>query len=313
MAAMPFTQGPDWRAARNRPFADYIRAARRGPGNLWRAFFVLAVCLLATPTLFVLGFRDVALRFDGREGDAAWLILSLGAIGAIWAALALLMPVMHRRRVASLLAPPAAAPSARFGPGALAGALVIIAVLVVGMAPAVADPDAYALEPKRLLDGYAVWAAAAVIAIFLQASAEELLFRGYLQQQLAARCRSPWMWAVLPSVLFGWLHFDPSEPVDQALAYFFAATLFGLTAAYATWRTGGLGLAIGMHVAINMVALIGIDAYRDDLGALALYSMARPTAAETVASEIALAVLIIAALEIPWSPVKRWLRIPNWE
>lgn len=309
----PFTQGPDWRAPRNRPFADYIRAARRGPNSLWRAFFVVAVCFLATPPVFVLLTRDWALSVSPLEQiEAAILIVSLSAIGAIWAALALLLPVMHRRSLASVLAPPDPGPSARLLPGLVAGGALICVVLVVGLLPALVDPWRYALERNYLLDGYAAYAAVAVVAIVFQASAEELVFRGYLQQQLAARCRSPWVWAVLPSLIFGWLHFDPRAPIDQAAAYVFAASLFGLTAAYATWRTGGLGLAIGMHVAINLIAILGINAYRDDLDAVAMYSMARPTVAETVASEISLSLTIIAALEIPWSPVNRWLRLPNW-
>lgn len=304
--------GPDWRAARNKPFAAYLRAARRGDRGLWRVVVVTVACLLAAPAVVVAIGADFPLRFDRDERGAAWLILTLTAIGAIWLVLAVLTPLFHRRSFLSLFAPSGAARSAAVAPGIFAGALLLIAILSIGLLPAIVDPFRYALAPKDLIDGYWWFALVGALAIFFQASAEELLFRGYLLQQLAVRFRSPWAWAVAPSALFGFMHFDASEPAADAAAYVFAATLFGLTAAYATWRTGGLGVAIGMHVAINLTALLGIDAFRDDLGALAMYEMARPTAAETVASEIALAVFIVAALEIPWSPLKRGLRLADW-
>ena len=54
----------------------------------------------------------------------------------------------------------------------------------------------------------------AMAGILLQTGAEELLFRGYLQQQFAARFKSAGPWLILPSVLFGLAHYDPSADVE---------------------------------------------------------------------------------------------------
>lgn len=95
----------------------------------------------------------------------------------------------------------------------------------------------------------------ALVATAVQTLAEELLFRGYLLQQLAARFASPLMWLVFPALLFGFAH---AQPAEFGTAWFYpviGATLFGLISADLTARSGSLGLAWGMHFANNTVAL----------------------------------------------------------
>ena len=55
-----------------------------------------------------------------------------------------------------------------------------------------------------------------VLGVLIQTSAEELVFRGYIQSQLAARFAHPAIWIVLPSVGFAALHYDPSLPTQTA-------------------------------------------------------------------------------------------------
>ena len=92
--------------------------------------------------------------------------------------------------------------------------------------------------------------------ILVQTGAEELAFRGYLQSQLAARFASPLVWMVLPSVLFGLVHWDAAAPLFNAVTLVISAGLFGLVAAHLTARTGTLGAAWGMHFANNAFALL---------------------------------------------------------
>ena len=104
-----------------------------------------------------------------------------------------------------------------------------------------------------------IWAKALLWAIpllFVQITAEEMVFRGYFQQQLAARFASPFIWLILPSLLFGLGHFDPE--IDPKLAYMIiaATTIFGIIAADLTRITGNLGAAMGLHFANNFFALL---------------------------------------------------------
>jgi membrane protease YdiL (CAAX protease family) len=109
-----------------------------------------------------------------------------------------------------------------------------------------------------------------LIAVALQTGAEELLFRGYLQQQLAARFASPLAWMVVPSLLFGYAHFNGALPLGVGLTLVAGTALFGLIAADLTARTGSIGAAWGLHFANNVLALL-LLATAGPLDGLALF------------------------------------------
>ncbi|KIC40838.1 CAAX protease [Ruegeria sp. ANG-R] len=111
-----------------------------------------------------------------------------------------------------------------------------------------------------------------VIAVLIQTSAEEILFRGYLQQSLAARFRSPLIWMGLPSLLFAAGHYSPATVGDNALLIAIWALAFGLLTADLTARAGTLGPAIALHFFNNFTALLVIS-LPDNLGGLALFHL----------------------------------------
>jgi membrane protease YdiL (CAAX protease family) len=102
------------------------------------------------------------------------------------------------------------------------------------------------------------WLPIALPLIVLQILAEELVFRGYLQQQLAARFRARAVWMFLPSALFASLHWNPEA--GSAIWMILAATfIFGLIAADLTEHTGSLGAAIGFHLVNNIFGILAIS------------------------------------------------------
>lgn len=96
------------------------------------------------------------------------------------------------------------------------------------------------------------------LAVLIQTAAEEIVFRGYLQQSIGALFDHPVAWMVGPSILFGLLHYNPEIPFDATLSHMIWTACFGLAAADLTARTGRLGAAIGLHLACNLplVALV---------------------------------------------------------
>lgn len=113
-------------------------------------------------------------------------------------------------------------------------------------------------------------------ALTVQIGAEELLYRGYIQQQIAARFSSPWIWLTLPNVMFALAHWDGAAPLPEAVHYMIWAFCFGLAASDLTARTGSLGAAAGFHLANNAYAfLLFGDAGMDDSG-LALFLFDAP-------------------------------------
>jgi membrane protease YdiL (CAAX protease family) len=125
-------------------------------------------------------------------------------------------------------------------------------------------------EPGLPLRAWLALLPLTLLGILVQTGAEELVFRGYLLQQLAARFRSPLAWMVLPSILFGLVHYVPGMPGSTALILVLGATLFGLFAADLTAATGSIGAAWGFHFANNVLAL-AVLATDGTITGLALY------------------------------------------
>ena len=100
------------------------------------------------------------------------------------------------------------------------------------------------------------WLAPALLLIFLQTATEELVFRGYLMQQLAARFHSRWVWWVLPAALFGALHYNTLTYGDNAWLVVFSAFITGLIFGDITARSGDLSIALGLHFANNLTVIL---------------------------------------------------------
>lgn len=148
------------------------------------------------------------------------------------------------------------------------GVLILLVVLFVLPPWGYGDP----LVANRALGPWLMVLPIALVAVFVQASAEEILFRGYLQQQLGARFRSPWIWMVVPSALFAFAHYDPQTAGENVWLIVLWAGLFGAAMADLTARAGNLGPAIAVHFINNAAALLFV-ALPDQLGDAALYLM----------------------------------------
>ena len=125
---------------------------------------------------------------------------------------------------------------------------------------------------ERNLD-FGLWLALlplSLLAVLIQVSAEEIVFRGYLQQALAARFKSPLIWLLVPSFVFGLSHYMPLEAGPNTWLICLWAGGFGLLMADLTARAGTLGPAIAVHFFNNIIALL-IFASPTSLNGLGLY------------------------------------------
>lgn len=162
-------------------------------------------------------------------------------------------------------------------------------------------PFSEPLTPNLPFDIWLLWLPAALLAILLQTGAEEILFRGYLQSQLAARFRRTWVWMFVPSLLFGALHFLPGETLAPGLIYVASTTLFGVIAADLTARTGSIGAAWGLHFANNCIAILVI-VYLGAASGLGLYSAGTIEDALTLSP---LLILDVGLLVLLWLVIRR--------
>lgn len=191
--------------------------------------------------------------------------LMLGSFSLILIALGISVSCVHARSVFTLLGP-----TDRLLPqfAKVLAALSALNVLVWVLPP---SEFLHPIEKQLPLSIWLGFLPLALPALLIQVSAEEMLFRGYLQQQLAVRLRSPLFWMVLPSLGFGLLHFRPDLPETRWILVAWA-TLFGMLAADLTARAGSLAPAIALHFVTNAIAILFVSS-DEILTGLALFRM----------------------------------------
>ena len=114
-------------------------------------------------------------------------------------------------------------------------------------------------EEGLVMQSLGLWLAflpVALLGLLVQTAAEELFYRGYLQQQIAARFSSPILWLGLPNIAFAAVHWHNGEVFADSVQYVIWAFAFGLAASDLTARSGTLGAAIGFHLANNIFAFL---------------------------------------------------------
>lgn len=281
-------------------FERFIEPARRKP-QIWRLVAGLAVAvlvylgwLLAVGVGFWVVVGEATARREIEQLAAgstpaslvALLFSFIGmALGAVIAA-----ALLHRRGPASLVGPRRAVLRDFVAVAGLGGT-------VFGLAFAIWwSTGAFVIRTDP-----AVWLwflPFALAGLLVQTGAEEILFRGYMQQQLAARFARPAVWLLLPSIAFGLVHYDPQTMGGNAWLIVLATGVFGLVAADLTARTGSLGAAWGLHFVNNVFALL-IVTMGGGLDGLALFALpgadpASPDLRPLIALDIALLVAVWA-------------------
>lgn len=245
-------------ARRDTPLHRFAAPALAAPA-VWRLLAALALALGGLVLLGVgigaatlaLGLGETAPQmFQGFETPLSALFILASFLiwrPAIWLAVQLFC----RRAYATLFGPNGRVNWRQFLTGVMIAAL--IAALSTGVAWAVIG------APSPTGVGLAPWLGFAAIAlplIYIQSSAEELLFRGLILQHMAARFGALWAWGLVPSVLFGLLHWNPDGYGVAAWMVLLITGLTGLIFALLTAATGNLGLAMGLHFGLNVYALL---------------------------------------------------------
>jgi membrane protease YdiL (CAAX protease family) len=238
-------------------FARFIAPARHRP-QLWRlvvglvlslvVYIAWTVGVIAAAYLLVARDQDPMLWTQSlieAEEPGGTLLLLLTFVGMALGPMAAAR-LLHRRPAGTL-----------FGPrvrtlrdfAIAAGVVSVLLGLALGLWTL--EYDAVENVP---LSTWAMLLPLTLLGLLVQTGAEEVLFRGYMQSQLAARFRSPAVWLLIPALLFGFAHFDVATAGENVWMVVGSAAVFGLIAGDLTARTGSIGAAWGFHFANNVVA-----------------------------------------------------------
>lgn len=253
-------------------FDAFVAPARHRP-QLWR--LLLGCVLMTAVALLWIGATFGALAAIGggeRAGELlseiltpdgpAGALLLLSTFGGMALGPALAVRLLHGRSAASLLGPR----------GRLVrdfGVAFGVVCLLYGLSLLFWTSG---FDPRANLES-SLWLRLlpfSLLLLLVQTGAEEAIFRGYLQQQLAARLPYPAIYILVPSIAFGALHFDPETMGAANWVVVFSAIVFGVAAADLTRVTGSLGAAWGLHFANNAFAVL-LLATDGTITGLALY------------------------------------------
>lgn len=195
---------------------------------------------------------------SGGSPRALWIMLA--NFLPLLIVLALVLNLLHQRGLRTLLGP-------RILVTLDLRRVLRPLIVLFGIVMILPKPEGFAPVAHTAFGSWVLLAPVSLVLIALQVSTEELLFRGYLQSQLAARFRSPVAWILVPSLLFGALHFDPVTYGENAMPLAIWSFLFALAAADLTARSGNLGAAIALHLVNNVSALmiVATQGYWDGL------------------------------------------------
>ncbi len=282
--------------------------ARQGAA-LWRTLLGLVVTIAVYVALLQMLVRAIARLYEPgaaeslidevAEGDTARGALILLASFAFMAVgPAILARPLHSRGWLSFFGPP--------GQATWDFLLTVRALALLSAALWLLLPQGYELERGLAFGNWIVLLPLTAVAILIQSGAEEVVFRGYLQSQLAARFRSPLVWMLLPSALFAFGHYVPAETGQNALWFAALAFAFAVAAADLTARTGSLGAAMGFHFANNMLALAA-TALPGALSGLALFTY--PFAVDDVVALRPLILMDFGVILLSWLATRLALRV----
>ena len=290
------------------PAYEALLARARPRAQLWRTILGFGL-IVATYVLWMLvlgaalwvqggldGLNDWLLRL-GSGADPGSVVLMLATFVGAWLGVWWVLRVLHGRGLSSVTG--RAPVVLRDFVTGLTIMAAIGGVLTLALLPL--------LPPLQLNLAPAVWLGwlpLALLGLLIQTGAEELVFRGYVQGQLAARFGRPLVYLTVPTVLFGLAHYGPASGANLWLVVL-ATGLFGLIASDLTARTGSLGLAWGLHFANNTIAIL-ILSLSNTLGGMALLRVQGGPVSDTVLRPLMLADMAILALV--WLACRAWLR-----
>ncbi|MBC6443577.1 MAG: CPBP family intramembrane metalloprotease [Rhodobacteraceae bacterium] len=248
----------------NDAFSRFVAPARP-PVSWWRPVAAL-VCMVVVSIIGSVLVPAIAAAVQGITGPMSLerifaqgavalatlhrpvsVLLLLGTFVFWFCAVLAATCLFHKRGLRSLTGP---------WPGRRVMAVTsgIIVILAIGAAGSAVLADRPAQNMR-----FATWLGYMPVALpllLIQVTAEELIFRGYLLQELAVRYQAPLVWWVLPAAVFGLVHYQGETFGSNAWLIVGFAFFMGLVLADITVRTGSLLPAVILHFANNFVAMM---------------------------------------------------------
>lgn len=251
---------------------EFLELARKGNSRWWR--YIIGILIVHVLWLgAAIGFAVAEIIWVSQDGDPNtylgprggihgvspiinYMILNLGHVALI-AALVLVARALHGRSIVTLITPDPAPSLKRFMRGFTIYFGLVTAATILDW---LLYPKSYSVTSQPLMTlGFVP---AVLLMGPMQASAEELLYRGYLLQGLGLLTRNKALLVALSGAIFTIPHLQNPEVAAGhkfVVAYYFG---FGALMAMVTLRSGSLELAMGAHSAVSVFVGLIVN-YKD--------------------------------------------------
>ena len=245
--------------------SDYLELARQGRNDWWR--YLISFPAILVIWLFVGAIPVIALMaYVSMDGESATNFTGTGFVGVpvileflitmstfipLLAATFLAVRFIHIRSLKTLFTAKSHICWGRIFAGAAVWMLIAALLSVI---ESFLYPDRYVLtfQPVTLL----IFAVFALILVPIQTSAEEFFFRGYLLQWMGLRLKNIWLLSLLNGALFFLPHVANPEMANNSVFVGLGYFVMGFFCALITLQDQGIELALSLHAANNLFAVL---------------------------------------------------------
>lgn len=158
-----------------------------------------------------------------------------------------------------------------FGREVRIGAMVMASILLITAIPDLAlNSSSY--QWTFNLNSFLPYLLVAAILIPMQTTAEEVFYRGWIQQRLENGRRSIWFVSIANGFLFALPHLANPEVNGELFLAILGYGASGFMFAWVTMRDQSIGIAVGAHAANNILAGLFITSEDSALPAASLWT-----------------------------------------
>jgi CAAX protease family protein len=287
------------------PFLDN---AADGKNNWWRylltialslllgslvAGFILAVALIVYSIfLAVRGVPDVFGIISAAVSNPFFLLIMIGVSYALsFILFYICLRFLHHKRLLSIIN---AISMFRWKLLLKGLGLWFLILFLFSLPDLIWNTSSYnvTFDPKSFL----ILLVLCILVFPLQASFEEIFFRGYLMQGVGLLSKRPWIPLLVTSLVFGLVHFFNGTDLNMDVSIVISTFIIGMMLGIIALGDNGIEAAMGVHIANNLyVSLIynSTDSGLSGLPSIITSQVSNPYAGIPILALAALIIIII--------------------
>ena len=274
--------------------SHYLQWARRGKPGFFRylagALLVLAISLFFGQIFSVVG----ALLAVSRSAAATIVLTTFFGFIVSFLLIPLIPALLNRRPWWSIAMPARKIEVTNLVVGASIAIVTMVSLNCIGW---LIKPDAFHFE-NRDPGSWILMLLPVALAFFVQASTEEMVYRGYLTQFVAAFTRSPLLILGIPAFIFSLPHFGNVAGASGFLGllpYVVMGLMYGVIA----WRSGSLWMGAGVHLANNWFVTMFVGNAAENLPKVPLFTThSSSSPLELVVSMVIQGLIVVGLAEV---------------